>query len=458
MKRVIKLKPMQSELYQVAKDVVSVLRDRGYSAYCVGGCVRDTVMGKAPYEYDITTSATPEEVSEIFSHTIPIGVSFGVILVLIGEYKFEVATYRRDECYSDGRHPDKVTYSKDVEEDVGRRDFTINSMLYDPAREELIDYSGGMDDIRDRVIRAIGDPYERFNEDKLRTMRAVRFSSRYGFEIEKRTFDALTLLAGGITQVSDERIRDELIKIISQQNPGSGLKLLSDSGLLKYILPEIEEMRGVDQPPEFHPEGDVFIHTCLVLDKLYENTGGRVTPELAVGALLHDVGKPPTFSVSDRIRFNAHDRVGADMSKEICKKLKLSNKQTDLIYALIRDHLKFKDVFKMRKSTLKRFIGMPDFEDHLALHLADCMASHGSTQAYDFVIHKFEELGEEEIRPKPLIGGKELIDMGYTPGPLFSKILSAVEEAQLEGELNSTQEARDYVVKIIPRWNKLKPG
>lgn len=450
MKRVIKLEPRESELYRVAKQVVTTLNNKGYSAYCVGGCARDMVMGKSPWEYDITTSATPEQVTEIFSHTVPIGASFGVMLVLKDEFTFEVATFRKDESYSDGRHPDSVTYSGDVEEDVLRRDFTINGMLYDPIKEEVIDYTGGLDDIDAGIIKAIGEPVKRFTEDKLRMMRAIRFCSRYGFEIEKKTYEAILELAPEIYQVSSERVRDELIKIISQENPGTGLMLLSETGLLNMILPEIEKMRGVEQPPEFHPEGDVFVHTCLVLDKLYENTQGEVPPELALGALLHDVGKPPTYSVSDRIRFNAHDRVGAEMSRSICRKLKLSNKQSDTIYELIREHLKFKDVFKMRKSTLKRFIGMEDFDLHLALHLADCQASHGMRDAYDFVVEKLEELGEEEIKPKPLIGGQELIDMGYKPGPLFSEILNAVEEAQLEGEIASHEEALELVSSKYP--------
>lgn len=451
MKRVINLKPADSELYRVAKEIVSTLRNKGYEAYCVGGCARDMVMGQAPWEYDITTSATPEQVAEIFSHTVPIGASFGVMLVIKDEYTFEVATFRKDESYSDGRHPDSVTYSDDVEEDVLRRDFTINGMLYDPVKEEVIDHTGGLDDIEAGVIKAIGEPVKRFTEDKLRMMRAVRFSSRYGFKIEEKTYEAILELAPEIIQVSQERIRDELVKIISQENPGAGLMLLSQTGLLNMILPEVEKMRGVEQPPEFHPEGDVFIHTCLVLDKLYENTGGEVSPELALGALLHDVGKPPTYSVSDRIRFNAHDRVGAEMSKSICKRLKLSNKQADTIYELIREHLKFKDVFKMRKSTLKRFIGMEDFDLHLELHLADCQASHGLRDAYDFVMEKLDEFGEEEIKPKPLIGGQELIEMGYKPGPLFSEILNAVEEAQLEGEIASQEEALELVSSKYPR-------
>ncbi len=450
MKHVEKLKPFPSELLDFAREVVVELRKAGHKAFCVGGCARDTLLGIEPKEYDITTSATPEEVSEIFPHTVPIGVSFGVILVITGKYQFEVATFRKDQSYTDGRHPDKVIYSSEEQEDVRRRDFTINGMLYDPIEEEVIDYVDGIRDIKSKIVQTIGDPYERFNEDKLRMMRAIRFSSRYNFELNLDTFQAIEKLAVDITQVSSERIRDEITKIITQSNPGHGLNMLSVSGLLKYILPDVEIMNGVEQPPEFHPEGDVFIHTCLVLDKLHKNQGGVVSPELAIGALLHDVGKPPTFSVSDRIRFNGHDKLGADMSKKICRELKFSNKQIEVIYALIRDHLKFKDVFNMKKSTLKRFIGMPHFEEHMALHLADCQASHGLTAAYDFVMQKYNDFEEEEIKPAPLISGRELIEMGYKPGPLFSDILNFVEEAQLEGEITNTQEAIEAVLENYP--------
>jgi len=450
MKRTEKLKPFSSELLEIAKEVVTQLRNAGHKAYCVGGSTRDTLLKIAPKEYDITTSATPQEVAEIFPHTVPIGVSFGVILVIVGQYQFEVATFRKDQSYSDGRHPDSVTYSTEEQEDVLRRDFTINGMLYDPIKEEVIDYVNGIDDLENKIIRTIGNPYERFNEDKLRMMRAVRFSSRYNFELDRDTFEAIRELASEITQVSSERIRDEIIKTISQENPGHGLNMLSESCLLKYVLPDIETMKGVEQPPQFHPEGDVFIHTCLVLDKLFENEGGVVSPELAIGALLHDVGKPPTFTVSDRIRFNGHDRLGAEISKRICRKLKFSNKQIDVIYSLVREHLKFKDVFKMKTSTLKRFIGMPYFEEHMALHLADCQASHGLLGAYDFIMQKFSEFEEEEIKPAPLLGGKELIEMGYKPGPIFSEILNFVEDAQLEGEIKDPEDARKIVSQKYP--------
>ncbi|MCC6713537.1 MAG: CCA tRNA nucleotidyltransferase [Candidatus Dadabacteria bacterium] len=432
--------------------LLSRLRGAGHRAFFVGGCARDMALGIPPREYDITTGATPDEVARLFGHTIPVGASFGVMLVIADGHRFEVATFRRDESYSDGRHPDAVTYSTSEEEDVLRRDFTINGMLYDPFSEEVIDYTEGLEDLKRRVIRTIGSPEERFTEDKLRLVRAVRFAARYGFEIEDETFQAIRSLADGITQVSGERIRDELVKIVSQRNPGAGLMLLSESGLLEYILPEAEAMRGVEQPPEFHPEGDVFVHTCLVLDKIYEHADGKVSTTLAMAGLLHDVAKPPTFTETDRIRFNGHDKLGAEMSREICRRLKFSNKEIDTICELVREHLKFKDVFHMRKSTLKRFVRMPDFEEHMALHRADCLASHGMLDAYDFVMEKLEEfrLADEEIKPAPLITGKDLIRMGYEPGPVFKEILSLVEEAQLEGEIKDPGEAENLVAGKYP--------
>jgi poly(A) polymerase len=447
---VFKLKPFPSELFETARGVVEHLRASGHKAFFVGGCVRDTVMGTPPKEYDITTDAKPEEIMRIFSNTVPVGESFGVVLVLEGKYKFEVATFRRDESYSDGRHPDRVIYSTDESEDVRRRDFTINGMLYNPVTEEVIDYVGGMEDINKGIIRTIGSPYERFNEDKLRMMRAVRFGARFKYEVEKETLQAIKKLAPEISQVSAERIRDEIVKIISQKNPGLGLGVLRETGLLFHILPEIDRMHGVPQPPEFHPEGDVFIHTCLVLDKIFEITKGELFPELSVGALLHDVGKPDTFSVEDRIRFNGHDRIGAEIAVKICRRLRFSNKEIERIKALVREHLRFKDVFNMRESTLKRFLGMPYFEDHLALHLADCLASHGSTEAYDFVKKKLEEFKEEEIKPKPILSGYDLIEMGYTPGPIFSEILDSIEEAQLEGNVKDKEEAKRFVIERFP--------
>lgn len=445
MKKVIKLKPDNSSLYIEAKKIVELLRSKGKKAFIVGGSVRDTLLGFEPKEYDITTSATPEEVCSYFKNTVEVGASFGVIIVLVDGVKFEVATFRKEKSYSDGRHPDEVQYSTEESDDVIRRDFTINGLLYDPEKEQVIDYVDGLADLEKKVIRTIGDPVDRFREDKLRMMRAVRFSCRLDYEIDEPTDKALKEHAEAIVEVSTERVRDELIAIITQNNPGKGLMALTNYGLLRHIMPEIEIMKGVEQPPQFHPEGDVFVHTCLVLDKMYENSDGNVSPELALSGLLHDVGKPPTFTVSDRIRFNGHDRVGAAMSKKICRKLKLSNKQIQRIESLVREHLKFKDVFNMRDSTFKRFVAMDYFDDHMALHKADCEASHGMMGAYEFIINKRSEFTEDQIKPEPLINGDDLIRLGFKPGPIFSKILNSVEEMQLEGNITNKDQAIDYV-------------
>ena len=446
----IKLNPVHDDLFQVAKDTVGLLRRSGHKAFFVGGCVRDLAMHINPKEYDISTSANPHEVMKIFPNPVTVGVNFGVVIVLRDRFKFEVATFRREESYSDGRHPDNVIYSNDETEDVLRRDFTINGMLYDPFSEELIDYTGGLNDIKEETIKTIGNPNERFKEDKLRMLRAVRFGAQLDYEIEETTLGAIKEMASSILHVSAERIRDEILKIITQEHPGKGLRLLRETGLLKYILPDVDRMHGVPQPPNFHPEGDVFNHTCLIMDKLYEITNGKQSPELTMGALLHDVGKPDTYTESDRIRFNGHDRIGAEISRRICKGLKLSNKQIEIIASLVREHLKFKDVFNMRESTLKRFLGMPNFEDHLKLHLADCLASHGLTEAYEFVIKKLGEIKIEELKPKLLLNGFDLIEMGYTPGPIFSKILDSLEEAQLEGTLKIKDDAKRFVLSNFP--------
>ncbi len=440
-------------LFKKAQSVARSLKDAGHPSFLVGGCVRNMLCGREAGEFDITTGATPEQVKKIFRRTVAVGESFGVVIVLDGDDSFEVATFRRDFDYKDGRHPEKVLYGKDEKEDVERRDFTINGLLLDPESKQVFDYVGGRADLKGKIVRTIGDPEKRFTEDRLRMMRAVRFTADMGFEIEERTLKATRKNARFINDVSAERIRDELVKILIRKNSGRGLGLLRETGLLAHILPEAEAMAGVEQPPEFHPEGDVFVHTRLVLDKLEENTPER-SGELAVAALLHDVGKPPTFEPAnangDRIRFNGHDRVGAAMAKKICRRLRFSNKRVERVAELVRHHLKFKDVFKMRESTLKRFLGMPYFEEHLALHLADCLASHGLTDAYEFAKTKVEEMGEEEIKPAPLLNGRDLIKMGFEPGPLFSEILSEVEELQLENRLKSKEEAVEFVKGKFP--------
>ena len=431
-------------------EIVKTLGEKGHEAFFVGGCVRDALLGVACEEIDIATSATPQEVQQAFAKTVAVGESFGVVLVIRGDLKFEVATFRRESRYGDGRHPESVDYTKSPEKDVRRRDFTMNGMLYDPLSGELYDYVGGIGDIERGLVRTIGDPEKRFGEDRLRMMRAVRFASCLGFELDAAALSAIRDGAFGISVVSGERIREELVKILTRRNPGDGLRLLSSCGLLEHFLPEVECMHGVRQPPQFHPEGDVFDHTCLIMDKLYANTGGSYSEELAVAALLHDVGKPPTYSESDRIRFNGHDKVGAKMSEDICRRLRFSKKQIRRISELILEHLKFKDVFNMRKSTLKKFLSLPYFEEHMEMHLADCMASHGKTDAYDFVREKVEEYGREEIKPLPLLSGQDLIDLGYSPGPVFSEILGQVEELQLENQLSSREEAIGFVLKNYP--------
>jgi poly(A) polymerase len=376
---------------------------------------------------------------ELFPKTVPVGVSFGVVKVIEDGFEFEVTTFRSDGRYIDGRHPAEVHYSDD-REDAARRDFTINGMFYDPLKKEIIDYVEGRKDIAAGVIRAIGDPHERFEEDKLRLMRAVRFAARFGYVIEHKTEAALRDLAGQIHQISSERIRDELKKMLTGPNPSDSISLLIKTGLMKTILPEVLAMDGVEQPKEFHPEGDVLTHTMLLLRNL-----DQPSFELALAALLHDVGKPPTFSIRDRIRFDNHCEVGARMTEAICGRLRLSNEQTERVADLVRDHLRFKDVQQMRESTLKRFLRQPYFSEHLELHRLDCLASHGDLTNWEFCKNKLAELGPEEIRPKRLLTGDDLITMGYRPGPLFTKILTQLEDAQLEGSIKNRDEAVEWL-------------
>lgn len=440
----------EKKTFEPALRIVRTLVEKGHEAFFVGGCVRDAMLGVEPGEIDIATGAPPGRVQDLFPRTVAVGKSFGVVIVIEDGMPFEVATFRKESGYEDGRHPENVEYTESAEEDVLRRDFTVNGMLYDPVSEEVYDHVGGLEDLELRTVRTIGDPERRFGEDRLRMMRAVRFSSCLGFELDPDALSVVRREASDISAVSRERTREELVKIITRKNPGDGIRLLSDSGLLEHFLPEVERMRGVEQPRQFHPEGDVFVHTCLVMDMLYGNTGGDYSEELAVAALLHDVGKPSTYEVSDRIRFNGHDKVGARMSERICGRLRFSRKQTKRISELIAEHLRFKDVFNMRKSTLKRFLSLPHFDEHMKLHLADCMGSHGKTDAYDFVKTKMEEYGREEIKPPGLINGKDLIALGYSPGPVFSRILGEVREQQLENRLRSKEDALNFVRENYP--------
>lgn len=418
-----------------ATAVVRALRKAGHQAYFAGGCVRDRVRAVEPKDFDIATSAKPEQVQQLFPKTIPVGVQFGVILVMEDGEPFEVATFRSESGYEDGRRPTKVAFAT-VEEDAKRRDFTVNGLYFDVDTGKTLDFVGGVQDINAKIIRTIGNPDERFLEDHLRLMRAVRFAVQLGFEIEAATFASVKRHAAKITKVSQERIRDELTKILTSPQPSRGLKLLDEAGLLKEILPEIEKMKGVEQPMQYHPEGDVYVHTMMLMDGL-----SNAPVELAMGALLHDVAKPQTFQrAPDRIRFHGHDRIGADMSRDICRRLCFSNEQTDYIASLVNEHLRFKDAFNMKVSTLKRFLSLPRFDWHLELHRLDCLASHGKLDAYQFCKEKYELMQAEPPPPLKLVTGGDLIALGFKPGPEFTKILTAVEDAILEGTVKTKEE------------------
>ena len=455
-----------------AISVIRTLREHGHQAYLVGGCVRDLLLHREPADFDVSTDATPREVMRIFPETYAVGAQFGVVLVpidgltahdleLAAEQQqdqtpaeaakhnaIEVATFRSDGLYSDGRHPDEVRFSKTAEEDVQRRDFTINGLLLDPLNhDEVIDYVGGRADLDAGIIRTIGDPAQRFSEDKLRMLRAIRFAARFGYQIDPSTFAAIQRLAPQIHQVSRERIREELTKMLTEGRAKRAFELLDESGLLHEVLPEIEKMKGVQQPPEYHPEGDVFVHTLMLLDQLPPGSSRT----LAWGALLHDVGKPPTFRVApDRIRFDGHVEVGVAMARDICHRLRMSNDDTEQILALVNNHMRFADAMKMKESTLKRFLRLPNFPEHLQLHRMDCLGSHADLTLYDFVSKKMAETPAEEIRPTPLITGRDLIALGHTPGPRFKEILSAVEDQQLEGSLANREAALEFVRENFP--------
>lgn len=444
--------------YLAARNIAATLRAAGHQAYLAGGCVRDLLLGVLPKDYDVATSATPDAVLSLFpgKRAMTVGAHFGVVLVCEPDgAATEVATFRNDGAYTDGRRPDSVRFSTDAREDVRRRDFTINGMLLDPeiydrtgdAAQATLDFVGGRDDLAARVVRAIGDPAVRFREDKLRMLRGVRFAARLGFAVDPATAAAMQQLASQITVVSPERIREELTLILTEGNARTGFELLDQLGLLVHILPEITKLHGVQQPPEYHPEGDVWIHTLLLLEKL----PAGAAPTLAWGALLHDVGKPATFRPpdpkvpNDRIRFNGHVEVGVRIAEEILSRLRFSNEDIARITALVKNHMRFGDVRHMREATLKRFLRLHHFDEHLALHRMDCLSSHGDLSLYDFAKEKYETVPQESIQPKPLLTGRELIAAGYAPGPRFKKMLEAAEDAQLEGTVRSAAEALRFV-------------
>jgi len=432
-------------LRETAIGVLKRLREAGFESYFAGGCVRDRLLGKDPQDYDIATQAPPEQVERLFGKTVLVGKAFGVVKVLADGFEVEVATFRSEGPYGDGRHPDWVKFSG-AKEDVLRRDFTVNGMLEDPVAGRILDFVGGEADLKRRLLRSIGDPAARFEEDKLRMLRAIRFEAQLGFAIDPKTFDAVRALASKLAQVSWERIRDELRKILASGRRASGLRRLIESGLMQLILPEITAMAGVPQPKEWHPEGDVLVHTLLAMEKL-ENPGF----EVAMGTLLHDVGKPPTLQMDgERPRFNQHERIGAEMAERICKRLRLSNEETETVVYIVAGHMKFKDVAQMRDSTLRRFLSEPHFDALKEAHRADVLASSGDLSALEFVKKKAVEFEAEGLRPEPLLRGRDLLGLGLRPGPHFAEILQAVEDLQLEGKLRTRDEAIGHVRKTWP--------
>ena len=425
--------------------IIQTLEAAGHRALLAGGCVRDALLGSPPKDWDIATDAAPETVQDLFEKTVAVGAQFGVVRVRVGGQEFEVAQFREDGAYSDGRHPDSVRPS-DEKGDANRRDFTINGMFYDVSNDQLLDYVGGRRDLEEGIIRAIGEPDLRFREDHLRMMRAVRFSARFGFAIEPATASSIEAGAKLIGKISPERIRDELTIILTQANSDIAFATLDSSGLLGHALPEVAAMRGVAQPPEFHPEGDVWTHVLAML-RIKKRSA---SPTLAWGILLHDVGKPVTYTETDRIRFNGHDKAGAAMSAEVCTRLRMPKAQAARIHELVANHMRFMHVEKMREARLKRFLREPYFEELLELHRVDCLASHGNLRTHEFCTRKLGELHEEALRPPRLLDGRELMAMGYPEGPKLREILTAIEDEQLEGRISTGEEAREFARRHFP--------
>jgi poly(A) polymerase len=429
----------------LATEIVNRLKREGHTAYFAGGCVRDLILKTVPYDIDVATSAPAESIEKLFPKTLPVGKQFGVILVLLEGIQFEVATFRKEGDYTDGRRPDWVDLAK-PEEDARRRDYTINGLFLDHSENRVIDYVEGEKDIKRRVVRTIGRPEERFREDKLRLIRAVRFAANLDFEIEEETWETIRRKAAEIRVCSSERIRDELVKIFTRPHAGRGLELLSESGLLREVLPEVAAMKGVEQSPEYHPEGDVFIHTQLLLDKLEDPA-----PTLAFMALLHDVGKPPTFArTGDKIHFYEHDRIGAEMTRKILERLRFSNKEIDAVTNGVGYHMRFMHVQQMREGKLKNFLTRDNFLEELELHRIDCQSSHGQLDNYEFLKEKLQHYKAEELKPKPLISGHDLIAAGFVPGPRMGTVLAEIYELQLESQLKTKEEALQWAKE---HWN-----
>jgi len=436
---------LSTQREELAIEIIRVLREHRFQAFLVGGCVRDRLLGVIPKDFDVSTDAQLSQLLQLFPGAQTVGAHFGVVLVRRGnDVQVEVSTFRSEDAYSDGRRPDQVHFEADPALDAQRRDFTINGLFEDPITGQINDYVGGEADLQAKCIRAIGHPEQRFAEDHLRLLRAVRFAARLQFKIEENTFQAIRKLAPQICRISAERIRDELTRILTEGGARYGFELLDQTGLLSHLLPEVKAFQGVRQPPQYHPEGDVWTHVLIMLEHLRQPSR-----TLAWAALLHDVGKPPTFRVADRIRFDRHAEVGVAMARKRLGQLKASNEEIEQITSLVANHMRFKDVRQMRVSTLKRFLRLPHFEEHLELHRLDCLASNRYTEAYEFVQQQRENMGEEELRPPRLLTGNDLIRAGYRPGPRFGPVLEAVETAQLEGEISTPAEALKLAIFLL---------
>ena len=433
------------EAEALAHRIIEKLRSAGHQAYLVGGCVRDLLLGGKPKDFDVSTDARPDRIMSLFPNSGRVGAHFGVVLVRDVFAQVEVATFRSDNEYSDGRRPSGVHFEHDPRQDVLRRDFTINGLLLDPDTGGVLDYVGGRADLDARTIRAIGDPAVRFREDHLRLLRAVRFAARLGFAIDPPTFAAIQRDHALVRKVAAERVRDELARILTEGGARRGFELLDESGLLAVILPEVAAMKGVEQPPQYHPEGDVWVHTLLLLDGLR-----HPTLTLALGALLHDVGKPPTFRVAERIRFDGHVEEGVRLANQILTRLRFSNEEIEQVEALVANHMRFKDLPSMKQSTLKRFLRLPGFPEHLELHRLDALASNRNLDQYELAKRALEQFPDEHLKPAPLVTGADLIAAGYHPGPIFSTILTAVEDAQLEGRIHTAGEGLALVREMFP--------
>jgi putative nucleotidyltransferase with HDIG domain len=434
---------------KLALRVASVLRGAGFVVYYVGGCVRDGFLGLQTWDIDLCTDAPPARLRELFPGSLEVGAHFGVVLVRDDDAEVEVATFRREHSYRDGRHPDAVSFETDPKKDVLRRDFTINALLKDPFSGELLDYTGGKADLEARLIRAIGDPRQRFGEDHLRLLRAVRFAARFSFEIEAGTLSAMREMAAAIERIAPERVQAELTSILTEGGARRGLELLDASGLLKHVLPEVERLKGVPQPLDFHPEGDVWTHTLLVMDAL-----GPCTPVLGWAALLHDIAKPQTIQFADRIRFHGHAEMGADLARRILTRLRCSNELSDAVATLVGAHMRFQDVPRMGEASFRRFLRLPHLEELLLLHRADCIGSRKAPEILELIARRRAVLTESDIHPEPLLRGHDLMELGYQPGPAMGEMLRALEEEQLEGRLGSREAAERWLRERFPRAHR----